>query len=508
MMQRLLPLLIVALVAGGCPRHAPAPDAPVVTVALEGAPATLDPRFALDAYSSRILALACPGLLRIGADGNVEPALARAIEFPDNQTIRLPLRQGLRFHDGQPLDATAAARSLNALRDPAIGSPRAASFDAVSAITVDRDAVLIRLREPFAPILAALTAPLVSPSQATAEHIDVPAGAGPFRLARSQDPDEILALRLDASARNDDVDRIVFRTIADPVARVFALETGAADLAQNSVPAGELDHLRNVPGIRITQQPGWNTSYLGFNVTVSPLDDARVRRAVAAAINRERIIRVILDNTARLNGSLLPPQHWAWADTAPPGYDPALARRWLDAAGHPDPDGDGPAMRFELEYKTSTNPERLRIAEAIAADLAAVGIAVRIRSLEFGTFFDDVRNGRMQMYSLTWVGITEPDLLYYALHSASIPPAGANRGRFRDAETDRLLAAARHTLDRNRRRALYQQAQRRLAWLVPVIPLWTSDTIIVQSERLTPFVPRPDGSYAGLADLRLRGAGS
>ena len=105
-------------------------------------------------------------------------------------------------------------------------------------------------------------------------------------------------------------------------------------------------------------------------------------------------------------------------------YDPAEAKRLLDAAGFPDPDGDGPRPRLTLTLKTSTSEVYRVQAAAIQQDLARVGIALEIRSQEFATLLGDVVKGNFQMYTAQFVGVTDPDMLRRVFHSAQVPPSG------------------------------------------------------------------------------------
>jgi peptide/nickel transport system substrate-binding protein len=185
-------------------------------------------------------------------------------------------------------------------------------------------------------------------------------------------------------------------------------------------------------------------------------------------------------------------------------HDPARARRLLDRAGFRDPDGAGPLPRFRLIYKTSTQVGRRRLAEAIQAELGAVGIAVDIRPYEWGTLYADVRSGNFELCALAWVGIGDPDLYYLAFHSAMTPPRGYNRGYYRSNVMDRLTARARTTLDAAERRRLYARVQRRAARDLPVVPLWWEDRVVVQSRRLDGFEPTPSGDLRGLATAWMR----
>jgi peptide/nickel transport system substrate-binding protein len=229
-----------------------------------------------------------------------------------------------------------------------------------------------------------------------------------------------------------------------------------------------------------------------------------VRRAIALAIDREAIVRTIWKGRADLADSILAPGLWAHAGGIPPlRRDPSEAMRLLDLAGYRDPDGGGPEPRFTLTYKTSQNELRRRIAAVIQEQLRQAGIAVEVQSLEWGTFFSDVKKGSFQLYSLTWVGIADPDVYHYAFHSSQFPPEGANRGRYANAEIDRLLEAGRRELSRPRRKEIYRRVQLILSRDLPVVPLWCNRNILLRDRRLAGFEVTPDEDYTSVKEMRI-----
>ena len=139
------------------------------------------------------------------------------------------------------------------------------------------------------------------------------------------------------------------------------------------------------------------------------------------------------------------------------------------------------------------------MAEAVAYALGEVGIEVRVQSLEWGTFFADIQAGNFQLYSLVWVGVTEPDIYYNAFNSQSRPPVGANRGRYSNPELDRLTEAGRQTFDLAERRAIYSQVQKILAHDLPYVNLFYSDADVIADRRLQGFVLYPEGDFRSLA---------
>jgi peptide/nickel transport system substrate-binding protein len=200
---------------------------------------------------------------------------------------------------------------------------------------------------------------------------------------------------------------------------------------------------------------------------------------------------------------LLAPEHWAYAPAVLPDPSRRRARRLLDRAGFPDPDGDGPLPRLRIVYKTSNQPARRRLAEALQASLGEVGIALDVRTYEWGTLFADVRAGDFELVALTWVGVADPDLYRLAYHSALAPPAGFNRGRYASGVMDRLTDVARRTPVVAARRQLYGRVQRWAAHDLPALPLWWEDRVVAATGRLRDFVPTPSGDLAPLARARV-----
>ena len=177
------------------------------------------------------------------------------------------------------------------------------------------------------------------------------------------------------------------------------------------------------------------------------LKDVRVRRAIAYAIDRERVMRAKLGDRAVLATGLLPPGHWAYnGEVARYSHDPDRARALLDEAGYPDPDGPGPRPRMRLIYKTSSDQFRVALARVSAAQLGEVGIAVEVQLVRVQqTFFADIKKGRYQLASMQTSPITEPDMLFTFFHSSRIPsdkdPNTHNRWRYANPRVDELTDA-------------------------------------------------------------------
>ena len=255
--------------------------------------------------------------------------------------------------------------------------------------------------------------------------------------------------------------------------------------------------------LEVSATPGTEVQYLAFNTRDPILKDARVRQAIACAIDRNLIIATLYHGHARPASSLLPANHWAWTgDVAQYGYEPARAEELLDKAGYRR---GANGVRLHLAIKTSTDERARLLAAVLQQQLSRVGIALDIRSNEFATFYADAVRGAFQMYSLYWIGGNEqPDIFSLVFSTARFPPNGANRGRYSNPQLDALLADADESADMARRRADYVDAQKILARDLPSVNLWYLDTLVVHNRRLTNVVPSPSGSYTFLETAELK----
>jgi peptide/nickel transport system substrate-binding protein len=490
-----------AACAIGCAEPAEPPRG--LTIALESDPQSLDPRFGVDAASARLADLLHVGLTRADPRLGRTPEAAIRWRWVDPLTLEMTLRDDLRFADGSPLTAADVRATYEAVAG-VVPSPRRAAVAALDRVEArGRDGVVFRLARPDAAFLDATGLPIL-PARLAASPGEVTLGAGPFRLVAARRGDRlVLAPNVHWPGGPPRIDPVVLRVVPDATVRVLELERGGVGLLQEPLEPEILARLRERPGVQVSVTPGTSVAYLAFNFRDPRLADRRVRRAIASALDRRRLGEWLLGGTGRLASGLLTPEHWAFAPAPLPSRSRRRARRLLDRAGYPDPDGPGPLPRLRIVYKTSSQPARRRLAEALQASLAEVGIALDVRTHEWGTLFADVRAGRFELAALTWVGIADPDFFRLAYHSAMTPPAGFNRGAYASRAMDRLTDAGRATLDPAARRLLYARVQRWAAHDLPVLPLWWEERVVAATTRLHGFAPTPSGDLAPLASARL-----
>ncbi|KAB2958304.1 MAG: ABC transporter substrate-binding protein, partial [Thermoanaerobaculia bacterium] len=330
----------------------------------------------------------------------------------------------------------------------------------------------------------------------------------PCRAARRPDAVELVAFAGGFRGRPR-LERVVLREVPDVTVRVLELRKGSVQLVVNGVPPDVVPMFEDDARFRVVKSPGSNYAYLGLNLEDPALSDARVRRALALSLDRERLVATLWRGQGEVTETMLPPGHWARHDDLPRvAHDPALARRLLDEAGFPDPDGpEGPRPRLTLTYKTSTDETARLQAQILQAMAAEAGIALEIRSLEFATFFADVQRGAFQVFSLTRTGIEEPDLYALLFHSRNVPPVGANRGRYRNPALDRLLERGGRLVEPAERRPVYLEIQEAVARDLPYVSLFTRTNVAVMPAALEGYRNYPSGELLALPRVGWRVAG-
>jgi peptide/nickel transport system substrate-binding protein len=482
-----------------------------LVVLIEAPPATIDPRYVVGAYDFKVSRLVYAPLVSVD-DQRLEPKmeLAESVRASDPLTWEVTLREA-RFSDGKPVTTDDVSYTLERMRDPKTGGAAARirrRFEDAGVTAVEvRDArqFTIRLSHPHAPLITDLDFGILERPPAGTPPEALPVGAGAFVPASHDGESWRLTANPYFYGGAPRARAVFFKTIRDDNSRLLALVGGSADLTQNTVSPLLIDAVAEQPRLRVEAGRSSVFTYLGLNCEDPILQDVRVRRAIAYAIDRRQIVRTKLHDRAVPATGMLPVMHWAYAADVPAyDYDPAAARRLLDEAGYPDPDGDGPLPRFTLVYKTSSNKFRVAIARVIASMLAEVGIAVDLRALEFATFFADVKKGSFQLFSMQIPEISEPDLYTHFFALSRIPTrenldAGANRSRYRNPEIDRLLDAGRREMDRARRIAIYGEVQRILARDLPVVPLWHEDNLAVMRRQVRGFEILPTAQMTSLA---------
>lgn len=450
-----------------------------INFAIAQAPLNLDPRYATDAASERVNRLIYQPLVDFDAASKPKPVLATWVLISPTQYQFTLQPNRAPFHHQTALtahDVKATYDSILALKN----SPHSAEFANIKSIMVINDEiVLFELKQadshfPSKLIIGILPADLIEKNHDFAHQ---PIGNGPLKLVSWSNK---LVLQ-----RVKDNQQIILTEVKDPTVRVLKILRGEADLIQGDLPPELVKHLQNQPKIKVKTTVGANFSYLGLNMQDATLQNLKVRQAIACAIDREAIIRQVMVQHTRVASAILPPEHYTNAANNALqhyGYNPALSKKLLTEAGIKLP--------LKLVYKTSTDAQRLRFATILQAQMAKAGIDLQIKSLDWGTFFADVKQGNFQLFGLTWVGIKTPEIYAKAFGSTNFPPNGFNRGRYADKTLDSSLANEN-----------WPAATQRIHQQLPYIPLWYEGQFAAMGNNISHYSPKPDGNWDDLVNI-------
>ncbi|MGH7506564.1 MAG: ABC transporter substrate-binding protein, partial [Longimicrobiales bacterium] len=378
------------------------------------APTDLDAMNSLvsnEAYTEEILlhALYLP-LVRFDSALNYVPALAREWEIVGDTAVVFHLRDDVRWHDGAPTTAYDVAFTFERAKDPETAFPNGDYFlDWNSVEVVDSFTVRFAIDPHIDPLTGwAFTAimprhlldSIPAAGMANASFNRNPVGNGPFRFVSYQANDRwVFEANPDfpeALGGRPNLDRIVWRVIPENSAQVVELETGNADLIL-SPRAEQLTALDARPEFRKIVKPSRNYVFIGWNGRRGVLGDARVRHALTMAIDRGEILATLRAGYGELSTGPVGPYHWAYDPALEPiPFDTAAARALLAEAGVRDANGDGtldtPAgAPFTIELKIPANNAFNRdVAEMVQSDLAAVGVRLTPRPVDFSTLIGDI----------------------------------------------------------------------------------------------------------------------
>ncbi|MBL0210569.1 MAG: ABC transporter substrate-binding protein [Holophagaceae bacterium] len=463
-------------------------------LAWENFPISLDPRQGQDQASQKLLSLTHQALLKRGPDLEllpdacvdwrwIQPYTELAFTFPNSPGPHT----GTEFAPGRPLRAADALKSIRALMDPTLSSPKAGPFkDEIADIHIvnqgSSDQLVLRLKVSDPGFPANLVRGILGITQNGAGGAGE-AGTGPYAI-RELVPEQ--RIRLNAKPGHPDFARhaglpldLDIRWLPDATSRLLALRHGSVDVCLNNLPP---DLLREPAGFQVHRRPGANLEYVAFNCEHPVLKDPRVRRALSLALDRPALVQGLMGGLAREAWGFFPPELPFGLDARTRPNTPAdrtarlrAANDALDAAGCRR---GRKGIRFSLRMHATAEINSRMKALALQAQWAGLGIDLQILTREFGTLLSEVMAGRFDVASLRWVGIADPEMLHRTFHSRMAPPAGFNRGRYADAETDRLLDSARAAGDESLRFSLLRQAQARIVDQAPYAFLWWPDQVV------------------------------
>ncbi|HEX2188048.1 MAG TPA: ABC transporter substrate-binding protein [Longimicrobiaceae bacterium] len=457
-------------------------------------------------------------LLRYDAELNPLPGLAERWDTvrvtPDTLQLTFHLRRDVRWHDGTPTTADDVVFTFQRLKDPRTASPHAEMVRRYGPRVERIDSFTVRFRVRAAAdfLVPWMTRPPVpahllrdAPPEALSRHPygQRPVGNGPFRFVRRVPGQEWVfeanEAYPEALGGRPYLDRVVFRVVPDATSRLTELLSGSADVA--GAPFVRADELRATPGVRVMAVSDGTWDYVGWNLRLPLFRDARVRRALALALDREAIARAVTHGYGRAGRTTVTPIHWSYDDADPSltlPHDPAGAVRLLAGAGWQDRDGDGIVedasgrpFRFTLKVPAGYAAYN-EAAVIVQAQLRRVGVDAVLQQVELNTLIDQLvgranaRGGRDRDFEavvLGWVDgpFSKDDSQY--LHTRVMDEPNGQAG-YSNPRADWLMDTLGVTIDRDAARPLWRELQRLIALEQPYTVLYYPDALFAVRDRL------------------------
>jgi len=462
----------------------------VLVVDLVNEPSSLDPHMQWNPDSYYVYRNIFDNLVTRDDAGAIVPQIATAWRQISETEIEFDIRPGVRFHDGAPLTAEDVAFSIQRIIDPALRSPQLSQFNRIARATaIGADRVRVVTNGPYPVLLAQLVKLSIVP-KAHVEKVGkdafnlAPVGSGPYRFASWQ---RGVRVTLEANPAywgdKPGFPKAEFNAVPDVATRMANLRSGRSDLVVTLGPdqAAELKADPRAQALSVLTE---RVAYLRLNAVHGPLADLRLRRAVAASIDRVTLVEALLGNFDKVVDVMGSPASFGYVEGIPgPRYDLAAARKAVAELGA--------AAQSELTFMTAPAFDQ-RIVQALHQMLIEAGLKVRIVSSDMQTYLrratgpaadaGDLAFGRWSCACQDADGMVEP-----LFHSASIWSKYAN------PEMDAALEAARGTLDPQQRLAQYRKVHALVARDVAAVPLYQAAILYGASRKLR-WSPTPNES--------------
>jgi peptide/nickel transport system substrate-binding protein len=462
----------------------------------------MDPTTATTYVGRIVFAGLCDKLFDIDEKLNIVPQLATGYEWSDEKTLMIHLRPGVKFHNGEVLDAAAVKYSLERHLTMQ-GSFRKSEISSIDHVeVVDAATVRVVLKQPSGAFLAQLTdrSGMILPPKATeaagkdfAAH---PVCSGPFKFVERVPQDHITLERFADywDAKNIHFDKVVYQVFLDSSVRLANLKAGTSELTEYIAPT-DVAAVKADPRLKLVVSDALGYAGITNNLDNGPRSnnpygkDALVRQAFDAAIDRAALSEVVFSGmTAPSVQAVSQSSPFYDAALKPPPRDVAKAKALLKEAGV--------TLPVKLELLTPNQPDTMQQAEVIQSMTAEAGFEVHIQAMEFASSLSASARGEFEAYVIGWSGRVDIDGNTYQFLTTG---QGNNISHYSNPTVDKLLNEGRGTSDLAKRKAAYQQLWPELRRDLPLTYLYNTRNIVAMSVKLNGFRPVPDGM------IRLQG---
>ena len=458
----------------------------VLNVAIKGEPASLDPHMNTQLVSEAIRQEIFDFLVIKDENGDIQPSVAEKWEQIDDTTIRFYLRDDVVFHNGDPLTAEDVKFTLTRAGEKPGSSPLFGGVDGENSVVVDEYTIDVKMKEPMASIFNYLSAPegALLPRRVLEEVGDDefarhPIGSGPMKMKDWTTGTSIELERNDEYWGNKPTYKnLLFKFISEPANRTIELETGGVDIIYD-VASNDIKRIEENEKLKIVSGTGLKYTYITLNMRDPVFEDARIREAIACALDIEAIVNNVYKGTASVADSVMSSNIFGYESQGEITYDPERAKTLLAEAGVAD--------NLNITVMCSDDKVNVDILEIARNQWEAVGITADIQVMEYATFSEEEAAGRVQVGLSSFTASTgDPD---QALGIWDSEYGGQLQGN--DPYIDECLDTGRTIYDTEARAAHYAELQEYMWNTHYMIPLAYSDVVFATTDKVEGLQAHP-----------------
>lgn len=451
---------------------------------------TLDPRNGSGTITTNVMSYLYDSLLQTDETGKIIPKLAESYKQIDATTWEFKLKKDAKFSDGTPVTAEDVKYTVDSFKDPSKNFKLSSDYKFMNIEIKDPQTFEIKLEKPFQSLPLRLTCMCILPKGylekvGDEEFAKKPIGSGPYKIQEWTKDNQVVLVRNENYYGNKPkADKVVFKIIPEAASRMAALESHEVDII-SGVQTSEIERLKGVSGVKVVGGPTTRVIFLGMNLkTDTPLKDKKVRQALNYAVNKDEIIKGVMDGNATPIPTIATPQYEFYdKNITPYEYNPEKAKELLKEAGYPD--GFDIQMSLTESYMNGQD-----VAQAISGQLAKVGVRV--------TPVMEASNGRTPKFKgatilpLYMMGIGGPysDIDLVSKISFS---TGERYSTWSDPQFDALRAKAEETIDPAQAQAAWSELQSYIKEEAPAVFLYQQHMIYAyNADKLSGFKPHQD----------------
>lgn len=497
----LLSLLIAGVVLTSCQSSNREKFKEHIKIGIEQKIKNLSPLKAVAALDMRLVDLTFSSLVKLDLNLKVVGDLAESWSYKKN-VYTFVLKKNISFSNGRALKKEDLLFSFQSFKDPKCLFHNA--FSIIKKVHVKKDLktkqfiVKLFLKKSSAKFLRAdLPVLKILPKQEYLKNKEgfnqLPMGTGSYYIHAIKSYN--IELKPNLHSPQPGKTALLFKVVADNTTRYQKLLKQDIDISFNNTQTIRVKELEKNGDFKIYTSPGLSVVYLLLNLKNSLLSQINIRKAIQSSLDIKQIIQYKLKDFADPARSLLHPQHLFFnKGLKAVDFDLKTAKKLLQGVLGKSDSRKQKLSLNHLTFKVSNKPSSVNFGKILSQQMQTAGIKTKLKSLEWGILYKDLKNSNFDIALMSWSGVIDPDIYRIAFHSSEWPP-GRNRSLYKNTQLDKLLEQGIYTLNLKQRKKIYNKVQQIIFNNVAIIPLWHKKQIIVAHKNILGLIPSLTESF-------------